>query len=296
MATVNEKMTAIADAIREKTGETTPMTLDNMTIAIPVVYTKGNDEGYAQGMEVGEEWGYQAGFQDGFLEGDANGYGQGYDEGKYQGVIEGKQAKHNEFWNSYQSSKRFAYRYANSGWNDVTFQPVKSDIVTGAAQSMFRWSYIPNIKSAYRDRGLELDFSKCTNMQLCFSSALTTEIGIIDMSSNIETYGANECFAYNPRLVIIEKIISNRNTYWGASFASCNNLQEVIFEGEIGRNGLSFSDSPKLTHESLMSVINCLVDYSGTTATYTVTLGSINLEKLTDAEKAIATQKGWTLA
>ena len=41
MATVNDKMTAIADAIRERTGETEPLTLDDMATDIPKVYEKG---------------------------------------------------------------------------------------------------------------------------------------------------------------------------------------------------------------------------------------------------------------
>ena len=43
MATVNEKMTAIADAIRAKTGGTEPLTLDGMATAIPIVYKAGED-------------------------------------------------------------------------------------------------------------------------------------------------------------------------------------------------------------------------------------------------------------
>ena len=48
-----------------------------------------------------------------------------------------------------------------------------------------------------------------------------------------------------------------------------------------------------LTHDSLMSIINNLATV---TTTQTLTLGSTNLAKLTDIEKAIATNKGWTLA
>ena len=50
---------------------------------------------------------------------------------------------------------------------------------------------------------------------------------------------------------------------------------------------------PNLTHDSLMVVINGL---QTVTSTQTLTLGSTNLAKLTDAEKKIATDKGWTLA
>jgi hypothetical protein len=73
-------------------------------------------------------------------------------------------------------------------------------------------------------------------------------------------------------------------------------LENVTFEGTIGQNGLNFSWSINLSHDSLMSIINCLKDYSGTGTTKTVTLGATNLAKLTTAEKAVATQKGWTLA
>lgn len=50
---------------------------------------------------------------------------------------------------------------------------------------------------------------------------------------------------------------------------------------------------PNLTHDSLMVVINGL---QTVTTTQTLTLGSTNLAKLTEADKKIATDKGWTLA
>ena len=56
---------------------------------------------------------------------------------------------------------------------------------------------------------------------------------------------------------------------------------------------VDFSSCTKLTHDSLMVVISGL---QTVTETQTLTLGSTNLSKLTDAEKQIATDKGWTLA
>ena len=41
MATVSEKMTAIADAIREKTGTTEPLSLDQMAIEIATIENNG---------------------------------------------------------------------------------------------------------------------------------------------------------------------------------------------------------------------------------------------------------------
>ena len=63
----------------------------------------------------------------------------------------------------------------------------------------------------------------------------------------------------------------------------------------IGAN-ISFAQSNKLSHDSLMSIINALKDFSSTTTTKTLTLHANSKALLTDSEKAIATQKGWTLA
>ena len=86
-------------------------------------------------------------------------------------------------------------------------------------------------------------------------------------------------------------LISSSDAFDGSSA-----LKDIIIEGEISYNGVNFVVSTKLTHDSLMSIINHLKDFSGTTTTMTCTLGATNLAKLTDAEKAIATEKGWSLA
>ena len=54
---------------------------------------------------------------------------------------------------------------------------------------------------------------------------------------------------------------------------------------------------PNLTVQSLMNVINNLYDFraNGSTTTRTLTLGTTNLNKLTDEQKAVATNKGWSL-
>ena len=57
---------------------------------------------------------------------------------------------------------------------------------------------------------------------------------------------------------------------------------------------LDLSTCPNLTKESLLNVFNEAADV--TSSPKTLTLGTTNLNKLTDEEKAIATNKGWTLA
>ena len=56
---------------------------------------------------------------------------------------------------------------------------------------------------------------------------------------------------------------------------------------------LDLSPCPNLTKESLLNVFNEAADV--TSSPKTLTLGSTNLAKLTDEDKAIATNKGWTL-
>ena len=61
----------------------------------------------------------------------------------------------------------------------------------------------------------------------------------------------------------------------------------------VSSASLSFSTNPKLTKESLLSILNNLPTIS---STKTVTLGSTNLAKLTASDIKIATDKGWTVA
>lgn len=55
---------------------------------------------------------------------------------------------------------------------------------------------------------------------------------------------------------------------------------------------------PNLTHQSLLNILNGLYDFTGNgeAGGKTISLGSTNLAKLTDEEKAISTSKGWILS
>lgn len=81
------------------------------------------------------------------------------------------------------------------------------------------------------------------------------------------------------------------------AFYDCKNLTNVTFGGYVRVNNFSLSSSTKLTHNSLMSLINSLEDVTTNTSqtSWKISLGTTNLAKLTDDEKAIATAKNWTL-
>ncbi len=214
MATVNEKMTAIADAIRDKTGGTEPLTLDDMATDIPKVFDAG------------------------------------------------KQSQYDEFWDNYQNygeSADYQYSFGGRRWTDELFLP-KYDLVGGNFYRCFHSSGITTVDKV-------IDASGATNMGQAF-------------------YGAS--------IVTIKELrFGERNTFDG-TFISARALANLTATGTIAVN-IDFNYCTKLTKESLLSIINALKDNAGGT-TLTLTLGTTNLNKLTDEEKAVATQKGWTLA
>ena len=57
---------------------------------------------------------------------------------------------------------------------------------------------------------------------------------------------------------------------------------------------LDISSSTKFTREELVEIIGNLK--AQTSGSKTLSMGSTNLAKLTDEDKAVATGKGWTLA
>ena len=62
---------------------------------------------------------------------------------------------------------------------------------------------------------------------------------------------------------------------------------------------IDISHLTQLDHSSLLVIINGLYDYVGAGSSGTtryIKLGDVNLAKLSDEEKAIATSKGWTIA
>jgi hypothetical protein len=77
-------------------------------------------------------------------------------------------------------------------------------------------------------------------------------------------------------------------------FQYCTALENVTI-GEGFTANLAISASTLYTADTLNAIIANLAKITDGT-THTLTIGSKNLEKLTDEEKAVATDKGWTLA
>lgn len=74
-------------------------------------------------------------------------------------------------------------------------------------------------------------------------------------------------------------------------FTNCSSLTTIIGPVSGIKQNVSLSSPTKLTVDSIMVFINGLEEVSGKT----LTLGTTNLAKLSEEQKKIATDKGWTL-
>ena len=230
-------------------------------------------------------------------EGKVEGYAQGLEKGKLNGI----QSEHDRFWDAFQQKgARTGYIQAFcSGWGEEIFRP-KYDLVVTNAYCMFsNFSYQigVSLKQLLIDAGVSLTFPNCYNINQAFETSGITEIGELDFST-VTRKTCKSIFQYCSLLKTIDKLIPPvGQTTFDGWFRNCAALENLAIEGTIGANGFNVSWSP-LTHDSLMSIINCLEDKSEDTSgtIWAITLGATNLAKLTDSEKVIATQKGWTLA
>ena len=202
------------------------------------------------------------------------------------GFDEGSQTEYDRFWDGYQENgdrRSYAYAFTRRGWTDETYKPKYPVIVTGNAAEMYRESRMTNL--------VGVDTSGATSVYVAFYNTQLETIDKLDFSKATNTQNA---FAHSVDLHTIGELVSSETTVWHTTtFDNTAKLTNLTITGTIATN---FKCSiATLTHDSLMSIINALKDFSAEGGTHTCTIGTTNLAKLTDTEKAIATQKGWTL-
>ena len=152
-----------------------------------------------------------------------------------------------------------------------------------------------------------LNLSKATELPSMFYGC--SRLTAIPEINTIKAVNFNKMFYNCTRLVTIPKLnlsgsIYKTTTYstsasaFNQMFYNCKALENVTFEDYIYISASTsfFETAPNITVDSLMSFINALVNLSGSSTTYTVTIGSTNLAKLTAEQIQIATDKNITLA
>ena len=126
-------------------------------------------------------------------------------------------------------------------------------------------------------------------------------------TSNVTTMYA--MFQYCPNLVTVPKLNASKVIIVSNMFGNCSNLTKLGCLENLGQAydttksanysnyKLDLSTCKKLTHDSLMNVINNLYDIKTKGCNpQSLVLGSTNLAKLTSEEVAIAQNKGWTVS
>ena len=232
-------------------------------------------------------------------------YAKGVADGKLQGdggddnYEAGRQAEYDAFWDTYQQNGKltnYSNSFAGFGWNSETFKP-KYDMKPTAAYMMFRQvaanSPLFDLVEHLNNLGVYLDFSECTSFNYAFYNARFTHLGVIDVrKANSITTCFESCYAETIDELILKE---DGTTTIGTAFKNCGSLKNIKISGKIGVDA-DFSSCYSLSHDSLISIINALKDFSGTSTTRTLTLHTDAKAKLTEVEMAIATEKGWTVA
>jgi hypothetical protein len=186
----------------------------------------------------------------------------------------GKQAEYDAFWDevqNYGNRRKYQITFNGEGliWTDKTYNP-KYPIICE------KTGYYDAYRTFYQNRDI-------------------TDIKVPIILNGADFY---ETFRGASAVKRIPSVTLNNVTRILYAFYACSSLEELSIYGLIEVNGFDVTDCTKLTRDSLMSIINALADKSTDTSgtSWVCTLGATNLGKLTNEEKAIATEKGWTLA
>ena len=215
----------------------------------------------------------------------------------------GKQKEWSDFWDVFQNYGKLqkydsVFRNVDyldyNSWRKETLRPKYDVIPTSADRTFYGVKGITDLGEHFRELGVKLDFSKTTTFNACFCYGDWVTLPVID-ASNASGNGISGMCNYCSDLETIEKLIMSEKTKIPSNpFVSCSKLKNIVIDGIIAAS-ISFSNSP-LTRESALSVINHLKDVKDTGTTLTVTFSSTTKALLTDEDKAIATQRGWTIA
>lgn len=133
---------------------------------------------------------------------------------------------------------------------------------------------------------------------LTFEKSFVDEVKITSIKNN------NKLFYYCKNLKKINNInMGTSDSINISTFKGCYNLTDIGGLQDLGKSfqsnrsrDLSFSSCSKLTKQSLLNVFNSIYDMTlKTFGGANITLGKTNLQKLTDEDIAIATNKGWVV-
>ena len=221
--------------------------------------------------------------------------GGGYEEG-YEA---GRQAEYDQFWDAYQKNgarKHYSNAFDGQGeWTDEIFKP-KYDIVLGlgyTGQNVFAYCEVTNVAESLEKQGVRLDTTLCGCLNSIFQSSTTKRVPELNCTHIMDYQkDLNNAFS-NSSVVTIDKLIVPDGMGFTNTFYNSTALENITFEGVISKN-ISFAQSPKLTNDSVQSIIDHLKDLTGSTA-QTLTLHADVGAKLTQTQKDAISAKNWNV-
>ena len=142
------------------------------------------------------------------------------------------------------------------------------------------------------------DTSKVTDMRQMFRvcQALTSlDLSHFDVSNvTLINQMFNNC--YSLKSLNISNWIMSKVTTTFAMFYSCGELETIVCNGlqlpDIDMSDIYLNNCPKLTVDSIVGLLNALPQ---STHNYSFQIGQVNIDKLSEEQKAIATNKNWRL-
>lgn len=164
---------------------------------------------------------------------------------------------------------------------DDLIQPNDTENVTDMTYMFYNCSSLESIPL--------LDTSKVTNMSNMFYNC--GKLITIPQLNTSKVTNMSVMFYNCSSLTTIPALNVDKVTRMNDMFGNCTNLKSILMTN-IGAN-LNIASSTKFEREDLLTILNNL---KTVTSSQRLTMGATNLAKLTDEDKLIATNKGWTLA
>lgn len=160
---------------------------------------------------------------------------------------------------------------------------INYDDTSNVLKMEWMFNYCDNLTSAP-----QLNTAKVTSIRAMFY-ACTNLINVpLYDTSNVKDM--NSTFSMCYKLKNIPSMDVSNVTNFNSTFSLCSNLKSILMHGMKVSFDISASNS--FEKSDLITILNNL---AVVTTTQTLKIGATNLAKLTDEEKAIATNKGWTL-
>ena len=250
---LTDKLTAIGNAIRQKTGTAELIPLSDMPNEINSVHEAGYEKG----------------------------------------VGDGKQAEYDAFWDSFQykdGALRTSYDYGFYGWRGACFKPKHNLILSGQYNTYtFRHADLFDLTEMTVDRGVAFDTSGAAKLNSTFYQSTVGRIPPLDLSSctSMQSTFANMLrrAGYTTTDIVLRNL--REDCTFANVFDGSVNLENIMIEsGAIGQNGFNVSACTKLSKTSITSIVNAL---SENTSGLSVTLSKTAAENAfldTDGEQA----------